>query len=88
MNQNTCNTCVYYRQHYALDQRTIFRVYYGHCIYPKAKPKRPDAKACVNYIPSSPDEDAFVTKEYLSKALLEYMLKLELLPEITDIEKP
>jgi hypothetical protein len=27
-----------------------------------------------------------VSKEYLSKALLEYMLKLELLPQIYDIE--
>ena len=33
---------------------------------------------------SDPDERAFVTKEYLSKLLLEYMLKLDLLPEIQD----
>ena len=31
-------------------------------------------------------KDAFVTKEYLSKALLEYMLHLELLPQINDVE--
>ena len=35
---------------------------------------------------TDPDEKAFVTKEYLSKALLEYVLKLELLPKIHDME--
>ncbi len=34
---------------------------------------------------SESDESAFATREYLSKALLEYMLKLDLLPEIHDI---
>ena len=30
---------------------------------------------------------AFVTKEYLSKSVLEYILKLELLPEICEMEE-
>lgn len=85
MNQNTCNTCTHYRQHYTFDQRKIFRVYCGHCTYQKVKTKRPDSKACENYMHSDPSEKTFVTKEYLSKALLEYMLELELLPEIQDI---
>jgi len=85
MNQNTCNTCVHYRQHYAFDQRKIFRVYCGHCTYLKTKKKRPDSKVCENYMPSDPDENAFVTREYLSKELIEYVLKLELLPEIHDM---
>ena len=87
MEQNTCKNCVHYRQHYAFDQRKIFRVYCGHCTYPKAKTKRPDAKACENYRKTDPNEEAFVTREYLSKVLLEYMLKLELLPEIQEIGK-
>ena len=81
----TCSTCEYYRQHYIFDKRKIFQVHYGHCIYQRAKAKRPDAKACENYMQSDPDENAFVSKEYLSKALLEYVLKLELLPEIHEI---
>lgn len=85
MKQNTCNTCVHYRQHYAFDQRKIFRVYCGHCTYLKAKTKKPDSKVCENYMQTDPNEEAFVTREYLSKALLEYMLKLELLPEIHEI---
>jgi len=87
MNQNTCAACRHYLQHYAFNQRKLFRVYCGHCTYQKPKTKRPDSKACGNYIQSAPDEEAFVTKEYLSKVLLEYMLSLELLPEIYDIEE-
>ena len=75
---------MHYRQHYTFDQRKIFRVYCGHCTYLKVRTKRPDAKICKNYIQADPDETHFVTKEYLSKALLEYLLKLELLPEIHD----
>ena len=63
MEHETCNTCAHYRQHYAFNQRKIFRVYCGHCTYRKTKTKR------------------------LSKKLLEYMLKLELLPEILGAEK-
>ena len=86
MENNLCNTCAYYRQHYTFLDRKIFRVYCGHCTYQKAKTKRPDAKACKNYVLSDSAENAFVAKEYLSKAILEYMLRLELLPEICDME--
>lgn len=86
MEHNTCSTCAYYRQHYTFDRRKIFRVYCGHCAYRRPKTKRPDSKICESYIQSEPDEAAFATREYLSKALLEYMLHLELLPQIYDIE--
>ena len=86
MNQIFCNTCVYYRQHYAFDERKIFQVYCGHCTCSRVKTKRPDSKICENYMQAAPDKEAFVSKEYLSKALLEYMLKLELLPEIQGKE--
>ena len=84
MNKNTCQFCVYYRQHYTFDRRKIFRVYCGHCTMGKAKRKLPDAVACDHFFLASPDEEAFVTKEYLSKELLQYLLKLELLPNIED----
>ena len=87
MDKKFCNTCVHYRQHYTLDQRKIFRVYCGHCTYQKVKTKRPDAKACEHYLRSESVEKAFVSKEYLSKALLEYMIKPELLPEIYEAEE-
>ena len=87
MGTQSCKTCAHYRQHYTFDQRKIFQVYCGHCTYRRSKPKRPDAKACAHYVLSESTEKGFATKEYLSKALLEYMLKLELLPEIFEIEE-
>lgn len=84
MKSNTCSSCGYYRQHYTFDRQKIFRVYCGHCTCKKAKARKPDSKTCENYVKSEPDKEAFATKEYLSKALLEYLLKLELLPEIDD----
>ena len=84
MEKTFCKNCVHFRQHYALDKRHIFRVYCGHCTFPKVRRKRPDAAACEQYTPAAPDESAFATKEYLSKELLQYLLRLELLPEIRD----
>ena len=82
-----CKKCQYYLQHYTLDKRKIFRVYCGHCTFGKAKRKLPDAKACQSFVPRPPQEEAFVSKEYLSKELIQYMLRLELLPEIKDSEQ-
>ena len=85
MHNNFCGTCVHYRQHYTFIQGKLFRVYCGHCTYQKTKRKRLDAKVCENYSYVEATEDTFVTKEYLSKSLLEYLLKLELLPDIHEI---
>ena len=85
MEKQYCKNCLHYKQHYALDQKKIYRVYCGHCIKPKVKHKKPDAVACDLFIPTDPDENAFVAKEYLSKELLSYMVNLELLPKIEDM---
>ena len=84
MNNQCCANCSYYLRHYTFDNRKIFRVWCGHCTLVKAKQKLPDAKACENFIPGPAQENAFASKEYLSKELLLYMLSLELLPEIED----
>ena len=88
MNNKACKNCAYFRQHYTFDQRRIFRVYCGHCVFGRPRQKKPDTTACSNYSPCTPQEDAFVSKEYLSKELLRYMLNLELLPEIDSAECP
>ena len=87
MDKDLCNTCAHYHQHYVLDKRRIFRVNYGHCTFPKVKTKPPQSKKCKNYVPAEPDEAAFVSKEYLSKLLLEYVLNLDLLPPIYNSEE-
>ena len=87
MGNPTCKTCTHYRQHYTFDQHKIFRVYCGHCTYQKVKTKRPAAKICEHYLLSESFEKVFATKEYLSISLLDYILKLELLPEIYELEE-
>jgi len=85
MDMQQCNNCGYYVQHYVLGKNKLFEVYCGHCVYSRTKRKKPDAKACESYMPVRPVEDSFVTKEYLSKALLQKVLDMELLPSIERI---
>ena len=85
MEKKYCKHCMYFHQHYAFDNRKIFRVYCGHCTLGKIKRKLPDTVACDGFVVAPPDEDAFVTMEYLSKELLQYLLHLELLPPIKDL---
>lgn len=87
MNKNRCKDCAHYYQHYALNERKIFRVYCGHCAQGSVKRKQPDSLACEQFSLGTPDEQAFATKEYLSKALLQYLLSLELLPPIENAQE-
>ena len=82
MENNQCKNCQYYLEHFALNKRRLFRVNCGHCTFSRAKRKQPHAKACSNFIYAPGPEDAFASKEYLSKELLQYVLNLDLLPEI------
>ncbi len=52
--------------------------------YALSKGRKPDAPVCEQYAPAEPETDAFASKEYLSKALLKYVLELPLLPDIED----
>ncbi len=87
MKEKVCGSCAHYLRHYALDSRKIFRVYCGHCTFERPRSKMPDAAACDNYVRGECDEAAFVSKEFLSKELLRYMMQLELLPKIKDAEE-
>lgn len=82
MEKNTCNQCAHYYQHYILNNRKLIRIYHGHCGQRPTKARRPYNAACEHFSPGTPDENAFASKEYLSKELLQYVLNLELLPEI------
>lgn len=86
MEKAHCQNRHYYVRHYAIDNRRIFRVHWGHCTLDRIRLKQPGAEACGGFCPGSPQQDAFVSKEYLSKELLQYMLRLELLPEIGEPE--
>ena len=84
MENQFCQGCMHYRQHYSLDKRKIFRIHCGHCVLDVKKRIKPDHKACDAFQEAPPDEEAFASKEYLSKELLRYVLTLDLLPEIED----
>ena len=85
MDGQICKNCTYYRQHYVLDKKKIFRIYCGHCTKNIKKRKNPDTAACESFVLAEPDEKAFASKEYLSKELLKYMMGLELFPGIEDV---
>ena len=88
MEEKTCNSCAYYRQHYTLSETKLLRIYCGHCTLRKKtslrRNRKPNAPICEAYIPHQPGTEAFVSQEYLSKTLLNYMLSLPLLPQIED----
>ena len=88
MKDTTCNSCAYYRQHYILREKRIFRIYCGHCTLRMKnslrRNKKPDAAICEAYIPGPVDTEAFASREYLSKVLMDRVLSLPLLPEIED----
>lgn len=88
MNEEKCKDCQHFKQHYGFDKRRLFQVNCGHCILFGVKRKLPGSKACENFTPGPADAEAFATKEYLSKELLQYVLSLPLLPEIEEYPVP
>lgn len=86
MNKTICKNCQYYLQHYVISQNRFIRIYCGHCTHSKVKGMAPDKPGCAHFTPGAGDTEAFVTMEYLTKALLNRVFQLELLPEIKDSE--
>ena len=82
MSEQHCSDCQHYVQHYTFIKERIMQVYCGHCTVNRPRKKHPDAKACEQFVPGPSQKDSFVSKEYLTKELLQYMLRLELFPEI------
>ena len=81
-----CKDCEHYQQHYAFDRQELFRVCCGRCLLQRKK-RFPDAAVCENFLLTPSVECRFVTKEYLTKELLQYLLQLELLPQMKDETK-
>lgn len=84
MSDKICENCKHFRQHYGLNDHQLFRLDCGHCVHPRLQSKKPRTRACERFEPSPAAADNFVRKEYLSRRLLDYVLSLELLPEIRD----
>ena len=86
MENQTCRNCEHFRQHYGLDGERIFRLHCGHCVLPRMKNNKPDQIACEKFVQKENKEKDIVSKEYLSKSLLDWIRQLELLPEIQEEE--
>lgn len=48
MNQ-TCETCIHYRQYYIRMGYRYNAIHSGHCVYPKGKLRYAETRACRNY---------------------------------------
>ena len=84
MENQTCQNCKHFHQHYGLDGERIFRLQCGHCVLPRMKNKKPEQKACAEFEQGENKEKGFVSREYLSKTLLDWIRQLEILPEIQE----
>ena len=84
MNETYCHSCRHFIQHYALRNGRLIQMFCGHCTFKSPKAKRPYKKACEHFEQGVKDTEAFASKEYLSKKLLEKVLSMELLPDIEE----
>lgn len=84
MEKQTCQTCIYFHQHYSLKTGKLMRVCCGHCTFSGVKTKHPFKAACDNYTYAPGDEATFATKHFLTKELIKKLLELEFLPSIED----
>lgn len=85
MDSPACKNCTRFHQHYILDKQSCTAVNRGHCCYLRLKHRKPDTPACAHYIRREmsaelPDRPAVIY--YLTTKVLEYILSLELPPEV------
>lgn len=85
METTICRNCEHFHLHYTLDQYQATPLDCGHCSYPRLKKRRPSAPACVHYAKQKapkelPDREKVLS--FLTVDLLEYILGLELPPEV------
>jgi len=75
-----CRNCKFFIQHYILLDGKFKWINRGHCISGKIRDKHAYGKICKNYVYQASVEDRYVDKEYLSKALLQKVPTMDLLP--------
>lgn len=81
MTEKTCQSCHHFIQHYGIFDGIVRKIYCGHCTHPKHQSKRPDRKACADYAADPSQTGTLVTKRFLTKELLTYVLNLDLWPD-------
>ena len=87
MQEHTCINCQYFLRHYIIKNEKVIPIYCGHCTHLKQKNKKPYSKACDLFVEDQKGLDRFVTKEYLTKELLQYFLQMQLFPNLEELNK-
>ena len=81
---NSCKQCIHYVQHYGLFEGKLRPIFCGHCLFEHRKCKKPDAAICDQFIQNTSPYSKMVTKEYLTKKLLQHILDMELWQPLED----
>lgn len=76
--ESTCKQCTHYVQHYGLFEGKLRPLFCGHCLLNHKKSRKPYMPVCEQFVQDTPVEDKMVTKEYLTRALLQHILDMEL----------
>ena len=87
MIEKRCEQCENFVQHYGLCEGRLFQLYCGHCRRKDRKTRNPQKKACDAFVQGTSDASQFVTKQFLTEALLRRVLELPLLPEIERVRE-
>ena len=77
--KNKCGNCTKYIQHYGIFDGKLRKVFYGHCMEKNKCNLDEDSAACNLFVPGDPMDTRMVSKEYLTKELLQKVLSMSLL---------
>ena len=61
MENQTCQNCKFFYQHYGLDGKKIFRLQCGHCAHPHLRNRKPCQKACVEFVQGENKEKELIS---------------------------
>jgi len=82
MEQEICQDCEHFKQHYHISGEYAFLINCGHCVCPGLKHRKASAKACERFIKREglgvPDREQ--TIRYLTTKVLDRIMALELPP--------
>ena len=70
MENQICRNCKYFRQHYGMDGKRIFRLECGHCMLPRLKTTKSHRKACLEFVQGENKEKEFVVIESRRDAII------------------
>ena len=82
--ENTCKQCTHYVQHYGIFDGKLRPIFCGHCLLNHKKNRKPYKPICDQFEQATAVDDEMVTKEYLTKKLLQHILDMELWKSVEE----